>query len=98
MTEEGSEPRATDTITVLEGFEAMPVFLEVIWQRQDRASQEIAFVLGGSRLVGGSPADPTIWEDWLVAIRMSRAKGGAQYCQRRLNGEPLRIGRAAASI
>jgi hypothetical protein len=26
-------------------------------------------------LVGGSPADPTIWEDWLVAIRMSRAQG-----------------------
>src|SRR5258708_9160570 len=77
MTAESSVPRVTDTITVLEGFDAMRVFLEVIWQRQDRTSHEIGFVLGGSRWVDGSLADPTIWEDWLVAIRMSRrrAKG-----------------------
>jgi hypothetical protein len=48
MTAESSVPRATDTITVLEGFDAMRV-LDVIWQRQGRASQEIAFVLGGPR-------------------------------------------------
>jgi hypothetical protein len=69
----------TDTITVLEGFDAMRVFLDVIWQRQDRTSHEIAFVLGGSRWVDGSPADPTIWEDWLVAIRMSRRRAQGEH-------------------
>jgi len=44
MTAESSVPRATDTITVLEGFDAIRVFLEVIWQRQDRTSHEIGFV------------------------------------------------------
>jgi len=79
MTAESSVPRAMDTITVLEGFDAMRVFLEVIWQRQDRTSHEIGFVLGGSRWVDGSPADPTIWEDWLVAIRMSRRRAQGEH-------------------
>ncbi len=88
MTAESSVPRATDTITVLEGFDAMRVFLEVIWQRQDRTSHEIAFVLGRSRWADGSPADPTIWKDLACGnSNVAPRPRGARYCQ------PLRIGR-----
>ena len=45
MIEESSEPMATDRITVLEGFGAMRIFLEAIWRRQGKSSEEIAFVL-----------------------------------------------------
>jgi hypothetical protein len=58
------EPKATDTMTVLEGFDAMRVFLEAVWQRQGKDAADIAFVLGGSRWrTDGSVTDPTIWED-----------------------------------
>jgi hypothetical protein len=72
MIDKIAEPKATDKITVLEGFDAMRAFLETIWQRQGKAPEDIAFVLGGSRWADGSPADPTIWEDWLMAVRISR--------------------------
>ena len=72
MIEKSAEPKATDKITVLEGFDAMRIFLETIWQRQGRSPEDIAFVLGGSRWADGSPADPTIWEDWLMAVRICR--------------------------
>jgi len=71
MTDESPEPKATDRITVLEGFGAMRVFLEAIWRRQGKTSQEIAFVLAGSQWMDGSPADPTIWDDWVAAVRVS---------------------------
>jgi hypothetical protein len=72
MIEKIAEPKATDKITVLEGFDAMRVILETIWQRQGKAPEDIAFVLGGSRWADGSPADPMIWKDWLMAVRIAR--------------------------
>jgi len=62
-------PTATDKITVVEGYEAMRVFLEAAWERQGKDAEEIAFLLGGSRWADGSPVDPTIWADWLIAVR-----------------------------
>ena len=76
MTEQTAEPRPTDLITVLEAFDAMRVFLETVWQRRGKGPEDIAFVLGGSRWVDGSPADPTIWEDWLMAVRICRPAAG----------------------
>ena len=73
MTKETPLPKATEKITVLEGFDAMRIFLEAVWQRQGWAAAEIAFVLGGSRWGDGSPSDPTIWEDWLAAVRIPRS-------------------------
>jgi hypothetical protein len=70
MVETTAEPKPTDTITVLEGFDAMRVCLETIWERQGRAPEDIAFVVGGSRWADGSPVDPTIWQDWLTAVRI----------------------------
>jgi hypothetical protein len=62
-------PTATDRITVLEGYDAMRVFLEAAWERQGKDAEEIALLLGGSRWADGSPVDPTIWADWLIAVR-----------------------------
>ena len=76
--ERGVEWPRTDRITVLEGFGAMRIFLEAIWRRQGKTSEEIAFVLAGSQWVDGSPADPTIWDDWIAAVRVS-SSGQAEH-------------------
>jgi hypothetical protein len=70
MVETTAEPKPTDTITVLEGFDAMRLFLETVWERQGKPPEDIAFILGGSRWADGSPADPMIWQDWLMAVRI----------------------------
>jgi hypothetical protein len=50
MTETALEPKPSDTITVIEGFDAMRVFLKTVWQRQGKAADDIASILGRSRL------------------------------------------------
>ena len=52
MNEKTIEPKATDKITVLEGFDAMRVFLETIWKRQAGAPEDIAFVPRGVPMGG----------------------------------------------
>ena len=76
MTETAAGPTASDTITVIEGFVAMRIFLATVWRRQGKPPEDIAFVLGGSRWADGAPVDPTIWEDWLVAVRTCRLAAG----------------------
>jgi hypothetical protein len=76
MTETIVEPKPSDTITVIEGFDAMRVFLATVWQRQGKASKDIALILGGSRWADGSPADLAIWQDWLMAVRTCRLAAG----------------------
>jgi hypothetical protein len=49
----------------------MRIFLEAVWQRHGENAEDIAFLLGGSKWADGSPIDPTIWEDWLMAVRIS---------------------------
>jgi hypothetical protein len=68
-------PSATDKITVLEGCDAMRVFLQAAWERQGKDGEEIALLLGGSRWADGTPVDPTIWEDWLRAVRIAMSLG-----------------------
>jgi hypothetical protein len=53
----------------------MRVFLEVAWERQGRDGEEIALLLGSSRWADGTPVDPTIWEDWLRAVRIAMSLG-----------------------
>jgi hypothetical protein len=64
---------ASDNITVLEGFDAMRLFLAMVWRRLGREPQDIAFVLGGARLADGTPVDTAMWEDWLAATVACRA-------------------------
>jgi hypothetical protein len=72
MTEATADPRPSDTITAVEGFEAMRTFLASAWQRQGRPSEDIAWLLGRTKWVDGAPADVAIWQEWLSAVRLAR--------------------------
>ena len=65
--------KATDTITVIEGYDAVRVFLETVWRRHDKPVEEIAFMLGGLKWADGSPVDPAMWQDWLAAVQIAAA-------------------------
>jgi hypothetical protein len=66
-------PSASDTITVIEGFDAMRIFLATVWRRHGRDPEDIAFVLGGAKWTDGTPVDVAMWEDWLAATVACRA-------------------------
>jgi hypothetical protein len=62
--------KASDTITVVEGYDAMRIFLETVWRRHGKTDEEIEVLLGGLKWADGAPVDPTMWEDWLAAVQM----------------------------
>jgi hypothetical protein len=70
--------KATDTITVIEGYDAMRVFLEIVWRRHGRPIEEVAFLLGSLKWADGSPVDPTMWQDWLAAVQMAASAGSSK--------------------
>jgi hypothetical protein len=59
--------KASDTITVVEGYEAMRIFVETMWRRHG----EFELLIGGLKWADGAPVDPTLWEDWLAAVQMA---------------------------
>jgi hypothetical protein len=61
--------KATDIITVVEGYDAMRIFLETVRRRHGDAAGPIGLVIGGLKWVDGAPVDPTMWEDWLAAAQ-----------------------------
>jgi hypothetical protein len=67
--------KATDTITVIEGYDAMRIFLEAVWRRHDKPIEEIAFLLRSLKWADGSPVDPTMWQDWLAAVQIVVSAG-----------------------
>jgi hypothetical protein len=66
--------KATDTITVVEGYDAMRIFLEAVWRRHGETGNEIDFILGGLKWADGTPVDPTMWQDWLAAVETVRSE------------------------
>jgi hypothetical protein len=64
--------KATDTITIVEGYDAMRIFLETIWRRRGKTNEEIELLVGALKWVDGTPVDPTMWEDWLAALQTAR--------------------------
>jgi hypothetical protein len=66
----------SDTITLIEGYEAMRVFLEAVWRRHEKPLEEIAFVLAGLKWADGSPVDPAMWQDWLAAAQIASGRTG----------------------
>jgi hypothetical protein len=63
---------ATDTITIVEGYDAMRIFLETIWRRHGKTNEAIELLVGALKWVDGTPVDPTMWEDWLAALQTAR--------------------------
>jgi hypothetical protein len=70
-----SEPLGTamingnDTITVVESYDAIRVFLETTWRRHGKPVDQIASLLGSVKWADGTPVDPTAWQDWLAAVQ-----------------------------
>src|ERR1700682_2244509 len=60
---------ATDTITLVEGYDAMRIFLETVSRRHGMTDEEIEFIIGALKWADGSPVDPTMWRDWLGALQ-----------------------------
>jgi hypothetical protein len=73
--------KAIDTITLVEGYDAVRVFLETVWRRHDKPVEEIAFVLGGLKWADGSPVDPTTWQDWLAAVQDAVSAGSCEIAE-----------------
>jgi hypothetical protein len=65
--------KASDTIAVVEGYDAMRIFLETVRRRHGDAGGQIELVIGGLKWADGSPVDPTMWADWLAAVQNARA-------------------------
>ena len=66
--------KATDTITVVEGYDAMRIFLETVRRRHGDAAGQIELVIGGLKWADGSPVDPTMWADWLAGVQTARVE------------------------
>jgi hypothetical protein len=47
--------KATDTITVIEGYDAMRAFLEIVWRRHGKPIDEVAFLLGSLKWADAAP-------------------------------------------
>jgi hypothetical protein len=62
--------KATDTITVVEGYDAMRTFLETGSRRHGRTDEEIELLIGGLKWADGSPVDPMMWHDRLAAVQI----------------------------
>ncbi|SHH96580.1 hypothetical protein [Bradyrhizobium erythrophlei] len=73
MTEDVTIMNATDTITLIEGYDAMRIFLETVSLRLGKTDEEIDFIVGGLKWADGSPVDPTMWQDWLAAVQITRS-------------------------
>ncbi len=57
-----------DTITLVQAYDSMRIFVEAVWRRLDRPQEEIAFLLAGLKWADGAPVDPAMWQDWLAAV------------------------------
>jgi hypothetical protein len=71
VTEDVNIVSATDTITLIEGYDAMRIFLETVLLRLGKTDEEIDFIVGGLKWADGSPVDPTMWQDWLAAVQIT---------------------------
>lgn len=79
MTEIALEPKPSDAITVIEGFDTMRVFLATVWQRQGKAAEDIASILGRSNMGG--------WLACRSGALAGLAHGGSRLpaCRRRID-------------
>ena len=71
MTADMAIMEATDTITLVEGYDAMRIFLESVSRRLGKTDEEIEFIVGGLKWADGAPVDPATWQDWLAAVQIT---------------------------
>ena len=71
MTEDVTTTNATDTFTLIEGYDAMRIFLERTLLRLGKTDEEIALIVAGLKWADGAPVDPTMWEGWLAAVQIA---------------------------
>jgi hypothetical protein len=62
---------ATDTVTLIEGYDAMRIFLKMVSQRLGTTDEEIDSIVGGLKWADGAPVDPAMWRDWLAAVQIT---------------------------
>ena len=60
-----------DAITIVEGYDAMRIFLEAVWRRYGKTDEQIEVLVGGLKWADGAPVDPTMWEGWLAAVQIA---------------------------
>jgi hypothetical protein len=71
MTEVGTKMNATDPITLIEGYDAMRIFLETALLPLGKTDEKIALIVAGLKWADGAPVDPTMWERWLAAVQIA---------------------------
>jgi hypothetical protein len=71
VTEDVTIMNATDTITLIEGYDAIRIFLESVSLRLGKIDEEIDFIVAGLKWADGSPVDPAMWQDWLAAVQLT---------------------------
>ncbi|HAP10047.1 MAG TPA: hypothetical protein DEA80_25620 [Afipia sp.] len=71
MSEDVTKMNAIDSITLIEGYDAMRIFLEMALLRLGKVDEEIALIMAGLKWADGAPVDPTMWEAWLAAVQIA---------------------------
>ena len=71
MTEDVTKMKPTDSITLIEGYDAMRIFLETASLRLGKTDEQIALIVAGLKWADGAPVDPSMWEGWLAAVQIA---------------------------
>jgi hypothetical protein len=71
MIEDVTNMNPTDTITLIEGYDAMRIFLETVLPRLGKTDEETGLIVAGLKWADGAPVDPAMWQDWLAAVHIA---------------------------
>jgi len=78
VTEDVTRMNASDTITLIEGYDAMRIFLETVSLRLSKTDEEIDLIVAGLKWTDGAPVDPAMWQDWLAAVQITCGGRGGE--------------------
>src|ERR1700729_805143 len=78
VTEDVTTMNATDTVTLIEGYDAMRIFLETVLLRLGKTDEEIDLIVAGLKWADGAPVDPAMWQDWLAAVQIACGVRGGE--------------------
>ena len=70
-------PDKQTAIDQLTAFDAMRAFLEAWWERGERSSDDVAWLLSAMNrglTSDGGPVDAAMWSDWLDALQLARRR------------------------